>query len=475
MSVSIPVIFKVTAAGRLAALNQEQNGLNLSLNKIGFGNGHYASVDNDPRTSLQNKLVEAELSAGGILGVTNTLILSVNFVPPTAVQVSEIGIYADDGTLFAVASLAADKFFTLDVGISFVASFGLALGTTSNITVTVQTDVPIMQQLMTQHETAVNPHPQYALKSEVKQKDDHLQEQIDQVIEDIGLMYPRLIACGVTIGNATVDLTGKVDDLRDTKYVLSITPEGGHEAWTISRALKSFTYNVFDRSGTSRVGYGGRVNWSVIQASPDSQIIGDGEYTLPGDYTIGIPANSTKEIIIVGAGGAGGGSRWSTDSSGNANGTDGTDTYLTVNGLAFAIASGGKHGTEGVWGNGSSFDNGVGGAGGEAITQAIANVVIIDSVSGLNGLGEHEAHHGGATVSPILAYGAGGDGGDGIGDEGWSFGGGGGSGAYIKVRYQNTTTEPIYLGLTIGAGGLKAAGYNGEYGVHGYAKVVSSM
>ncbi|MFX9652196.1 hypothetical protein [Acinetobacter baumannii] len=99
--------------------------------------------------------------------------------------------------------------------------------------------------------------------------------------------------------------------------------------------------------------------------------------------------------------------------------------------MAFAIASGGKHGTEGVWGNGSSFDNGVGGAGG--------------------------------------------DGGDGIGDEGWSFGGGGGSGAYIKVRYQNTTTEPIYLGLTIGAGGLKAAGYNGEYGVHGYAKVVSSM
>lgn len=471
MSESIPVIFKVTAAGRLAALNQEQNGLKLTLSKIGFGNGHYVSVDNDPRTNLQNKIAEAELSAGGIIGVTNTLILSVNFVPAAAVQCSEIGIFADDGTLFAVASLAADKFFTLDVGISFVASFGLALGTTSNITVTVQTDVPIMQQLMTQHETAANPHPQYALKTDVKQKDDHLQEQIDQVIEDIGLMYPRLIASGVTIGSATVDLTGKVDDLRDTKYVLTITPEGGHEGWTISRALKSFTYNVYDRSGTNRVGYGGRVNWNVIQASPDSQIIGDGEYTLPGDYVIGIPANSSKEIIIVGAGGSGGASRWSTD-SGNGIGTDGTDTSLSLDGVTFAIASGGKHGTEGVWGNGSSYFNGEGGVGGQANTQAAANVVVLESIAGNKGHNESQsAHEGGASVSPVLAYGAGGDGGNGVGDDGFSFGGGGGSGAYIKVKYQNTTTEPVYIGLTLGAAGVKAAGYNGEDGVNGYAKV----
>ncbi|MDH2636793.1 phage tail protein [Acinetobacter nosocomialis] len=473
MSESIPVIFNITAAGRLAALNQEQNGLNLNLNKIGFGNGHYASVDNDQRVNLQNKLVEAQLSAGGIIGVTNTLILAVNFVPPTAVQVSEIGIFTEDGTLFAVASLAAGQFFTLDVGISFVASFGLALGTTSNITVSVQTDVPIMQQLMIQHETAENPHPQYALKTDVKQKDDHLQEQIDKVIEDIGLMYPRLIASGVTIGSATVDLTGKVDDLRDTKYVLTITPEGGHEGWTITRALKSFTYSVFDRSGTNRVGYGGRVNWSVIQASPDSQIVGDGEYTLPGDYVIGIAANTTKEIIIVGAGGSGGGFRWSTDYSGNANGTDGTDTTLSLDGVTFAIASGGKHGTQGVWGNGSSFENGVGGAGGQVITQALANVTLVESLAGNKGKDSRENHHGGATVSPILAYGAGGDGGDGGGDEGWSFGGGGGSGAYIKVKYQNTTNEPIYIGLTIGAAGVKSKNYNGEDGVNGYAKVSS--
>nr|WP_312323935.1 phage tail protein [Acinetobacter oleivorans] len=470
---TVQVIFKVTAAGRLAALSEDNNGLNLSLNKIGFGNGHYESIDNDQRTELQNKVVEAALSAGGIEATENTLILSVNFVPTKVVQVSEIGVYAEDGTLFAVASLPEGMYFTLDKGISFVGSFGLALGTTSNITVIVQVDVPIMQQLMVMHETAADPHPQYAKKVDVDAKDQHLQDQIDDIEQEIADLYPRVIASGVSNGNATIDLGDIVSDMRDTKYVISITPEGGHEGWTIARGSKNFAYNVFNRSGTSRVGYGGFVNWNVVQTSPESAILGDGEYTVPGDYMIGIPAQSTKDIIIVGAGGGGGSFRWSTQ-GGNGNGEDGTNTSLSLDGIVFAIASAGAGGKEGVWGNGSSFDNGVGGDGGQPLTVNNPNVEFLETIAGLKGHAESQSSHGGgASVSPISIYGAGGDGGDGHGDEDLSFGGGGGSGAYIKVRVSNPTTGTMFLALTIGAGGLVPTGFNGEFGVNGFAKVMS--
>lgn len=475
---TVQVIFKVTAAGRLAALSEDNNGLNLSLNKIGFGNGHYESIDNDQRTELENKVVEAALSAGGIEATENTLILSVNFVPTKVVQVSEIGVYAEDGTLFAVASLPEGMYFTLDKGISFVGSFGLALGTTSNITVIVQVDVPIMQQLMVMHETAADPHPQYAKKVDVDAKDQHLQDQIDDIEQEIADLYPRVIASGVSNGNATIDLGNIISDMRDTKYVISLTPEGGHEGWTISRGLKTFAFNVFNRSGTSRVGYGGFVNWNVTQTSPESAILGDGEYTVPGDYMIGIPAQSTKDIIIVGAGGAGGSFRWSTE-GGNGDGGNGSNTSLSLDGIMFAIASGGFGGTEGVWGNGSSFTNGNENGGGEpGIAQPLVadpRVTLIESSNGLNGhpYGGVGDHVGGSSVSPISIYGAGGDGGDGHGDDGLSFGGGGGSGAFIKVRVANTTDNTMYLTLTIGAGGTVPQGFNGEFGVNGFAKVIS--
>lgn len=471
---TVQVIFKVTAAGRLAALSEDNNGLNLSLNKIGFGNSHYESIDNDQRTELQNKVVEAALSAGGIETTENTLILSVNFVPTKAVQVSEIGVYAEDGTLFAVASLPEGMYFTLDKGISFVGSFGLALGTTSNITVIVQVDVPIMQQLMVMHETAADPHPQYAKKVYVDAKDQHLQDQIDDVVQEIADLYPRVIASGVSNGNATIDLGDIVSDMRDTKYVISITPEGGHEGWTIARGSKNFAYNVFNRSGTSRVGYGGFVNWNVVQTSPESAILGDGEYTVPGDYMIGIPAQSTKDIIIVGAGGGGGSFRWSEQYGENGDGADGTNTSLSLDGIVFAIASAGFGGKEGVWGNGSSYTNGEGGDGGQPLTVDNPNVEFLETIAGLKGHAESQSSHGGgASVSPISIYGAGGDGGDGHGDEDLSFGGGGGSGAYIKVRVTNPTTGTMFLALTIGAGGVVKQGWNGEFGVNGFAKVMS--
>lgn len=56
------------------------------------------------------------------------------------------------------------------------------------------------------------------------------------------------------------------DDFTDiNKFTLLITPEAPHEAWSIVRATESFNINIFNRSGTSRVGYYGNVSWVVYR------------------------------------------------------------------------------------------------------------------------------------------------------------------------------------------------------------------
>ncbi|MCK4090674.1 hypothetical protein HCY66_11415 [Acinetobacter radioresistens] len=49
--------------------------------------------------------------------------------------------------------------------------------------------------------------------------------------------------------------------------VVLITPEGQHEGWSITRAANQIDLNIFERSGTNRVAYTGRVNWSIYKAN----------------------------------------------------------------------------------------------------------------------------------------------------------------------------------------------------------------
>lgn len=158
---STPIIFNITDAGRLASVDQQNNGLNLRLKKIAFGTGHYDSTNHKTRTHLDQPIEEAFIAAGGTPPGTSNLILGVNFVPTHKVEASEVGIFTENGVLFAVASVPAGEFFTLNPQVAFVGSFGLAVGTTPNVTVEIQVDAPIVQQLMFNHETALNPHPQY--------------------------------------------------------------------------------------------------------------------------------------------------------------------------------------------------------------------------------------------------------------------------------------------------------------------------
>ena len=70
----------------------------------------------------------------------------------------------------------------------------------------------------------------------------------------------------------------------------------------------------------------------------------------------------------------------------------------------------------------------------------------------------------------------GGNGATGIGDERWSFGGGGGSGGRLKAKFTNTTEEVITFNLIVGSKGQgwKNGGNSGGDGGIGFAIVSTS-
>ena len=495
------IIFTVTSAGRNAALNAENTGLKLELTKMVFGRGN--GVQDENVTTLIDPQVETGLSAGGIQPTTNTLMLGVNVTPSVDLYVTEVGIYTDGGVLFAIARLEDQHFFILSHGIPFIASFGLKLGNLENVQVTVMQDAPIAQQMIFAHESHPDPHPQYSKAigdlsvnvknllqqffdqinnsnndfkteiegdiTEIKGDITDIENQIKNSIEEMNkITYPRTIACGVAVGSNsfTIDLSGKVEDLRDNKYVIHITPEGNHEAWAFQRLAQSIKVEMWHRSGTNRIGYTGNVNWSVIQASGNSVIGGDGDYIIAGTYSIPILPNETKKFMMVGAGGGGGLSvNWDSKDDPEKDGKGGQATEILIDGSSLAVAGGGLGGGGAYWDNGSAWKAGEIGEGG---TTTVSNHV--SSVSSTKGNDGHSARWdtvGGLSVSPIGDYGRGGDGGRGYGngDDGWA--GGAGSGAYLICNYKNTTEKTQYITLIVGNGGDYGRNANPAYTVHG--------
>ena len=159
--------------------------------------------------------------------------------------------------------------------------------------------------------------------------------------------------------------------------------------------------------------------------------------------------------VAGGVGGGGGGGSVYSPAYIAPDGTDGTESFITVSDKLIR-ANGGKKGTGGEWGNGSSFTNGVAGKGGTAevidtSTEAIDGVEIqftqiqkgLDAIIGsrweiqLGAMGSLD-HFG-------VRKGNGGDGAYGVGDEGWSYGGGGGAGGFIKLIVKNRSQDDIEI------------------------------
>lgn len=179
---STPIIFKLTDAGRQAALDAQNTGLNLQLTEIGLGSGKY--VPDGTEVALTTPIGRWPLSGGDIEPNSKTLRFYASIDATINADGFEVGLFDANGVLFAVASTTgADPLMVLSANITFVATFGLSLTdlSSSNVTVVTDPNAPLALTLMAQHLAATNPHPQYADKA---QYDSHVSAYNAHVIQN---------------------------------------------------------------------------------------------------------------------------------------------------------------------------------------------------------------------------------------------------------------------------------------------------
>ncbi|WP_010197078.1 phage tail protein [Psychrobacter sp. PAMC 21119] len=162
-----PIIFKVTEAGKQAALsaNAGTPKVQISLSQVAIGIGKYTPTGNE--TSLKSEIMKGPIVSGDIERASNTLRFSSDITSPTTKSIYEVGLFTDTGILFAVAASEDDALFTVHPDITFVMSYGLSLKEVDaeNITVTTDPNGALSLVIMENHLAAPDPHPQYLNKT----------------------------------------------------------------------------------------------------------------------------------------------------------------------------------------------------------------------------------------------------------------------------------------------------------------------
>lgn len=191
---STPVQLKITKAGIESVFDAEQRGLRVQLNRIVYSSANFESVNMDTRTQLSNIILESSIAVGGVSEDRQTLRFFSVINSPSELEIKSLGVYTDTNVLFAIASVPAGNLFKVYGGISFIASFGLAISasTSSAINITTDQNAAMALILMNDHESALNPHPQYmAAVQRVEQIVDELQNDVGIIsgrkVEDIGV------------------------------------------------------------------------------------------------------------------------------------------------------------------------------------------------------------------------------------------------------------------------------------------------
>ncbi len=329
-----------------------------------------------------------------------------------------------------------------------------------------------------------------------KQARDELQAQITALMNHV--VYPRIVASGVLYyvggeNGGSLSWLGGTDgwsvendkviapsiyNLTDRNFGIFLSPESSNESHSFERDVQNFKPKIWGRSGTNRIEYNGQVGFQVIQHKNPNSVSIDGDYPV-GIYSFVLQPNESKIFTLIGSGGGGGASiSSSTSSYPLANGQNGQSVELKVNGNSIAIVHGGGGGTQGVWGNGSSYNDGTAGQLG-----AVEIIGVFDSTTiteGKIGNATIANHTGGASVSPIGLFGQGGNGANGIGDDGHSFGGGGASGSVLVAQYTNNSSSNQTVTLIVGSGGAGGTkGWSGSdilgaKGSDGFARVATA-
>ena len=260
-------------------------------------------------------------------------------------------------------------------------------------------------------------------------------------------------------------------------YRLSVSPQGSSVPFT-----QGSYANYVDRFWLTRW-YGDKnINWDDYFI-PETIIEG------PVYQVLTLAPGAKLELVVYGAGGGGGGSRYTGGNFDPAmNGVGSEASSISIDDTKYVTLTGASGGTEGWWGNGSHFQNGTAGVGGVASVGSlnIPGVVIeeIRTADGNAGKGGWDRANAGGVkanlalptnVPTLPTYGTGGKGADGLGDEGLSYGGGGGSGPAAYIRVRNVNTGPILIGFDIpeaGTGGKSSRnGSDGAQGVAWYRQI----
>ena len=154
--------FYLTDVGRTAALNADNLGLDLQIKHIAVGSGQYNAATAAPtKTALTTELERYLVNGGEIEPTTHTLRFTVNLNSSITADVYEIGLFDENGVLFAVASSTTTPLVQLINEVITIITFGFSLDDVDNITLMLDVNSPLAVVLMNEHTAHAHPHAQY--------------------------------------------------------------------------------------------------------------------------------------------------------------------------------------------------------------------------------------------------------------------------------------------------------------------------
>lgn len=293
------LLLKLTNAGRLAMIDHVNSGFNLSLVSVKLGTGLYKT---DP---LAGDLVNPWAEFPVVNGFVDTEAHCLNFMitgqTNEEIKVSEIGLFDHNGVLFAVLSKEAGCFFQTERASFFSFSLAVAFdqkidGQKIKLSFRPQDSIlkallilhiqykdahpqykRFVENLFREHIQAADPHSQYTMKAEFQQHVAYYMDKLHRLTVLFSEFLDEYKTAGVAYitNSATIGMPANFKgNLTTNNHVMFITPEAGHEAWSLSRAAQTFSLNVFNRSGINRVGYAGLVNWLVMSSDLSEPIVG---------------------------------------------------------------------------------------------------------------------------------------------------------------------------------------------------------
>ncbi|HZS81055.1 MAG TPA: tail fiber domain-containing protein [Herbaspirillum sp.] len=196
MSVSLNL--KLTSAGQAAVFNAQNNGLKLTLTHIQFGTGK--RIPDGTETALISPSQLSSISSGRKISSTQ-IRMSALFTGISHYEICEIGIWAGEpeapeSVLFAYYSQATDRIAVMSAGVDFVFSHDMSIdaGIGGSVNIIVDPNGSSMIALMTAHESAADPHSQYATKEGAQILVDDAQSAMRKAMNDMHEEWVKVVS-----------------------------------------------------------------------------------------------------------------------------------------------------------------------------------------------------------------------------------------------------------------------------------------